>query len=83
MDSFDTSRCSSFDIATRRVHIAGTTTNPTSDWMEQMARNLTDCDTGFLLGKRLLIIDWDSLFSPQFKATLRRSGVEILAWRSY
>jgi hypothetical protein len=42
------------DIATRRVHIAGTTTNPTSAWMEQIARNLTDCEEGFLTGKRFL-----------------------------
>ena len=52
------------DIAARRVHIAETTTNPTSEWMGQMARNLTDCDTGFLLGKRYLIVDRDSIFSP-------------------
>jgi hypothetical protein len=39
------------DVATRRVYIAGTTTNPNSDWMEQIARNLTDCEDGFLNGK--------------------------------
>ncbi len=44
------------DIATRRVYIAGTTTNPTSAWMKQKARNLTDCYEGFLRGKRFLII---------------------------
>jgi len=45
------------DIATRHVHIAGTTTNPILAWMEQIARNLTDCDGGFLMQKRFLIID--------------------------
>jgi transposase InsO family protein len=65
------------DIATRRVHIAGTTRHPTSAWMAQMARNLTDCDTGFLLEKRFLIIDRDAIFSPRFKSILRGSGVEI------
>ena len=66
------------DIATRRVHIAGTTTNPTSAWMEQIARNLTDCEEGFLIGKRFLIIDRDAKFSPGFQSILESSGVEIL-----
>jgi len=66
------------DIATRRVHIAGTTTHPTSEWMEQIARNLTDCQDGFLTAKQFLIIDRDALFSPKFKAILGSSGVEIL-----
>ena len=66
------------DIATRRVHIARTTTHPNSDWMEQIARNLTDCQTGFLTAKRFLIIDRDALFSARFKAILECSGIEIL-----
>ena len=66
------------DIATRRIHIAGTTTNPTSAWMEQIARNVTDCETGFLNEKRFLIIDRDAIFSPKFKSILGDSGVEIL-----
>jgi putative transposase len=66
------------DIATRRVHIVGTTESPTSGWMEQMALNLTDCEEGFLTGRRFLLIDRDSIFSPKFKSILRDSGVEIL-----
>jgi transposase InsO family protein len=66
------------DVATRRVQIAGTTTNPVSAWMEQIARNLTDCEDGFLTGKRFLIIDRDSIFSPAFKSIVASSGVEIL-----
>jgi len=66
------------DIATRRVCIAGTTTNPTSAWMEQIARNLTDCEEGFLTGRRFLIIDRDAIFSPRFKSILSDTGVEIL-----
>ncbi len=45
------------DIAARCVHVAGTTTNPSSAWMEQIARKLTVCDEGFLIGKRLLIVE--------------------------
>ena len=66
------------DIATRRVHIAGSTTNPDSAWMAQMARNLTDCYEGFLMGKRFLIIDRDAKFSPGFQSILGAFGVEIL-----
>jgi len=66
------------DVATRRVHIAGTTKNPTSEWMEQMARNASDCDSGFLRSKRFLIIDRDSVFSPRFKLILGSAGAEVL-----
>jgi len=66
------------EVATRRVYIAGTTTNPNSEWMAQIARNLTDCEDGFLTGKRFLIIDRDAKFSPRFKSILDGYGVEIL-----
>jgi len=66
------------DIATRRVHIAGTTTNPVSEWMEQIARNVTDWEDGVLTGKRFLIIDRDCIFSPRFKSIIEGSGIEIL-----
>jgi len=66
------------DIASRRVHIAGTRENPDSPWMEQIARNLTDCEAGFLVGKDFLIIDRDAIFSPKFKSILRDSGLELL-----
>ncbi len=39
------------DHATRKVHIAGITPHPNSAFMAQVARNLTDCVDGFLLGK--------------------------------
>ena len=66
------------DIATRRVYIAGTTTNPTSAWMEQIARNLTDCENGFLTGRLFFIIDRDAILSPRFKSMLSDTGIEIL-----
>jgi len=66
------------DIATRHVHVAGTTANPASAWMEQTARNLTDCEEGVLTGKRFLILDRDAIFSPGFKSIVGDSGVEIL-----
>ena len=43
--------------------------------MAQVARNLTDCVDGFLLGRRFRIIDRDTKFTAQFKETLRAAGV--------
>src|SRR5262245_4098151 len=45
------------DLATRAVHIAGTTTSPDSAFMKQIARNLADAVDGFLNAKRFLIMD--------------------------
>ncbi len=45
------------EVATRRVYFGGCTANPTEPWMKQIARNLTDCEDGFLNGKRFLIMD--------------------------
>jgi transposase InsO family protein len=66
------------DIATRRVHISGATANPSSAWMSQAARNLTDCVDGFLKGKRYLIVDRDALFADRFKAILESAEVKIV-----
>jgi putative transposase len=66
------------DIATRSVHIAGTTTNPGTPWMMQVARNLTDIDDGFLRGKRYLILDRDTKYSDAFRSFLVRDGIKII-----
>ena len=66
------------DIATRAVHIAGTTKNPDAAFMAQVARNLTDCIDGFLCGKRFLIVDRDTKFTVRFRALLRDAGVEVV-----
>ena len=44
------------DLQTRRVEIAGIVQQP-DEWMKQVARNLTDADSGFLNGTRYLIHD--------------------------
>jgi transposase InsO family protein len=46
--------------------------------MEEIARNLTDCEEGFLTGRRFLILDRNAIFSPRFKSIIRDSGVEVL-----
>jgi len=50
-------------VATRRVQIAGIHADPAEPQMRQMARNLTDCEDGFLKGKRILIHDRDPLYT--------------------
>jgi hypothetical protein len=37
-------------LATRRVELAGITMGPGTEWMTQVARNLTDTVDGFLVG---------------------------------
>jgi hypothetical protein len=44
------------DIASRSVHIAGLTPHSDNHWMAQIARNLTDTESGFLRGARYLIL---------------------------
>ena len=44
-------------LATRKVKIIGIIPEPYNEWMKQMARGLTDCDSGFLVGYRYLIHD--------------------------
>jgi putative transposase len=42
------------DIASRSVHVAGSTPHPDNSWMTQIARNITDADDGFVRGTRYL-----------------------------
>jgi putative transposase len=65
-------------VASRRVCIAGITTSPDSRWMEQMARNATMADTGFLTGCRYLLHDLDTKFSTAFDGILEAVGVNAV-----
>ncbi len=66
------------ELSTRRVEIAGIAPDPYGSWMVQVARNLTDCCSGFLNGKRYLIHDRDPLFTAQFTMTLTAAGVSCV-----
>ncbi len=66
------------ELSTRRVEIAGITTQPDGAWMAQIARNLTDEAEGFLVGKRYLIHDRDPLFTQEFQETLAAAGVSVV-----
>jgi putative transposase len=64
------------ELKTRRVKIAGIHHQPHGEWMEQMARNLTDAVDGFLRAKRHLIHDRDPLYTHAFLDILKSSGVQ-------
>ncbi len=66
------------EMSTRRVEIAGISTQPDGAWMAQVARNLTDVEDGFLAGKKYLIHDRDPLFTAEFRETLASAGVEVV-----
>jgi transposase InsO family protein len=66
------------DLTTREVYVAGTTTNPNSAWMERIARNVTDAESGFLRKRSYLILDRDALFAPRFKGMLEEASVSIV-----
>jgi len=64
------------DLETRRVHIAGIVHEAYGQWMEQVARNLTDPIEGFLRNKSYLIHDRDPLFTRRFAGILESGGVK-------
>ncbi len=66
------------ELKTRRVHFAGCTPNPTEEWMQQTARELTNFEDGFLSGKRYLIMDRDPKFTGAFRTLLRGEGIKSL-----
>ena len=66
------------DLKTRRIEIAGIVQQPNGEWMKQVARDLTDCDAGFLNATRYLIHDRDPLFTEGFRRILNPSGVKTV-----
>jgi len=64
------------ELKTRRVKISGIYHQPYGEWMEQMARNLTDVVDGFLRNARHLIHDRDPLYTRSFDEILKSAGVQ-------
>jgi len=60
-------------LITRRI-----TRNPNASWIKQIARNVTDPDTGFLLGIRYLIMDRDTIFTVEYREFLKCEGIKAL-----
>jgi putative transposase len=66
------------ELDTRRVHLAGVTTNPTGDWVAQQARNLQ-----LVLGEQgrrvqFLLRDRDAKFCRAFDDVFRAEGAEVI-----
>jgi putative transposase len=66
------------ELATRRVWLAGITTNPDGRWVTQQARNLlmTLDDGGVRL--RFLVRDRDSKFTRDFDEVFRSHGIRVI-----
>jgi len=73
-------RCTVFfviEFSTRKVFFTPIKLQPDGNYMKQVARILTDCEEGFLKGKRYLIHDRDPLYrSEGFYDILQSSGIE-------
>jgi putative transposase len=64
------------ELGSRRVHLAGCTTNPTGGWVTQQARNLS---FACLFERTLFLIhDRDSKFSASFDEVFRSEGIKVI-----
>jgi putative transposase len=66
------------ELATRRVHLAGITTNPDGRWVTQQARNLLMQFNDDGLRPRFLVRDRDSTFSRDFDEVFRAEGIRVI-----
>ena len=68
-------------LATRRVHLVGLTEHPDEAYMQQIGRNETMQDVGWLkqVGAKYMIHDRDTKYCASWKQILKQGGVETLA----
>ena len=66
-------------LESRRICLAGVTGHPDQEWMEQMARNVTMEENGFLANRRYLLHDRDSKYCPSFRQIIEAGSVTTLA----
>jgi putative transposase len=66
-------------LESRRICLAGVTRHPDQEWMEQMARNVTMEDAGFLINRRYLLHDRDSKYCSSFGQVIEAGSVKTLA----
>jgi putative transposase len=66
------------ELATRQVHLAGITANPTGEWATQQARNLIETFVERTEPIRFLIHDRDSKFTAAFDEVFRSDGIRTI-----
>jgi transposase InsO family protein len=66
------------ELATRQVHLAGVTTNPTGEWATQQARNILESFVDRTQPIRFLIHDRDSKFTAAFDDVFRSEGIRAI-----
>jgi putative transposase len=66
------------ELGSRRVHLAGCTTNPSGAWVTQQARQLAWVLAERSTPVRFLIRDRDSKFTGDFDIVFRTEGIEIV-----
>ncbi len=64
-------------LSTRRIQIAGITPNPNAAWVQQVARNLTDCYDGLFRESRYVLVDRDNNFLA-FRGVLEGSDTKTV-----
>jgi putative transposase len=66
------------DLASRRVHIVGSTPYPDERFMRQVARTLTAADDGGRGDHHVLICDRDTNWSAPVRARLSEAGIRVV-----
>jgi len=66
------------DLASRRVHILGSTPRPNDVFMSQIVRLVTAADDGVLIGHRVLICDRDRKWSRGVPQRLGDAGIRVV-----
>jgi putative transposase len=66
------------ELASRRVHLAGCTANPSGSWITQQARQLAWTWAQRSAPLRFLIRDRDSKYTRDFDTVFRSEGIEII-----
>ncbi len=64
-------------VESRRVYLAGLTTNPDNMWMKQQARNVCMHWDGWKVKPAMLICDFDTKYTKDFEAILKEENVEV------